>query len=1400
MRLEFTLVALNGARRDLLAEADPHNTLGQLLAPYVRDTDPVFLGSTELDRAEPLAGSDLVNGSVVTVGSPRPSWPLDASVLAVMSGAAAGKLVPLGSSKVTIGRDTGCEAMIADPTISGRHASLTRVDDGWLLDDSGSTNGTWLRGARLRQKTLVGEGERFLLGSVACAVLAPRIDGAVEHLATGGIAFNRVPRYLEGTDKAKIAVPVQSGRGGLPMTSVVSSLAMAAAGVGGAFILGNWVYAAVGVGVSLLVTGITLVGAMRSRRREKARQADVASARDKAWGEAARAAASEEDHEWALTFDPATAHRAAIGPTSDLWSAMPGDDTAMLVRLGTVDRKAAVELTATEDLPSLSLFAVPATVDLRRHPVLGITGDDAGRSAAAIVHQLAISRSPDDLSVYFINDVADSGTWSWLRWLPHVRQSNPHMHQVANSATAVSDRLTELMSILDFRGAQASRSSLATSLWSPEILVVLSGAGTLRARPGIVRLLQEGPMLGIRILAVERVPSRLPAEIVARFSVAGNRSRLETKDAPAVDGITADLLADGVAEASARAVAPLIPLGQGDSQSMPSSVSLSDLTGLKDPTTSDIAARWSRGAGGDAAVAVDESGGLVSLSLDRDGPHALVAGTTGAGKSEFLRTWLLSMASTASPTNLTMLLIDFKGGGAFGKLRDLPHVVGYADNLSIAGALADRLLTSLRAELEYRQKLFQSAGNLSSLEEYRQARHARPDELPPLARLVICVDEFAELKTAVPDFIPGLVSVATVGRSLGVHLILATQRPGGGVITPQIADNSNLRVCLRVLESSSSMDLVGVPDAASIPAALVGRALVRTGGTPRLVQTAYTGGRTMDAPPDIEVPPPKVEELPWSSCGQAAVAAQRAETSDLVSDLTLTVDLLRGAADELGLPVARPPWLPPLPEMIGLSRLPRPEQRHLVAYGRQDNPGRQTQPLLTYGPGAGNLGFAGGRGSGRSSALRALAVALASAYSPDQLHLYVIDQSPAPALKGLAVLPHCGVAASRSEAYVTERLIRKLRELVASRGQEMIEAGSESFEQFRSAQPTAPPYVFVMVDGWDTLAAEQLEWRDALIQLAQDGPAVGIQLVVAGGRSLSTPRLMTALGDLICLPFEQISDMATFDVPVRRIPQVNPPGRGYRAKSPDAVQVAFLDIDEDFGRSLRTLAQGMQQPAVNVPMRLLDLPRRINSDEALARAREPIPNTHVVIGVGGDANAPIAIPLMTSRTPLVVTGPPGSGRTEALAALAQQLTRAGHDVFVRNVADADRDRFPGTTFIEEEAPTRVPPTAFVLVDDAGTLSPNDDLLQELTQRVPSRIAIAGTAPDLSGYSPWKNKLTGSYLVMLSPRSGEGVQANVMLRRELSFDGPPGRAWLAFGSRSELIQVVMVTSDGQGQRK
>jgi S-DNA-T family DNA segregation ATPase FtsK/SpoIIIE len=732
-----------------------------------------------------------------------------------------------------------------------------------------------------------------------------------------------------------------------------------------------------------------------------------------------------------------------------------------------------------------------------------------------------------------------------------------------------------------------------------------------------------------------------------------------------VEPVTCETLDAAAAEGLARALAPTVDAGVPleDDSDLPRSVSYLTLSGDLTSGSDQVVDRWRqtgsvslpdgtrprlRSDAGLRALVGHAGSELFRLDLRAQGPHALVGGTTGAGKSEFLQSWVLGLAAAYSPQRVTFLFIDYKGGAAFAECVDLPHCVGLVTDLS--PHLVRRALASLRAELRHRERVLErkKAKDLISLE-----RTGDPDTPPAL---VIVVDEFAALVSEVPEFVDGMVDVAQRGRSLGLHLVLATQRPAG-VIKDNLRANTNLRVALRMADADDSTDILGVPDAAGIDPAVPGRGAMKA-GPGRIVpfQTGYVGGRTTSEPPrpriDLvelglglgtvwEVPEP--EAPPVENHGP--------------TDIARVVATVRTAAEVAGIDAPRRPWLDELAPAYDLSKL-RQRSDDELAIGVVDDPAVQDQRTVYWRPDQdGNLGVYGTGGSGKSTVLRTIATSAAVTPRGGPVHVYALDFGSR-GLDMLGELPHVGAVIDGDDGERVRRLLRYLRQVVDERAARYGALRVDSVAAYRSLSGVDEPRIVLLVDG---VGAFQEAYDvgpfttpfATFEQIATDGRPVGVHVVVSADRPGAVPMsIRSTLQRRLVLRQADQNDYGMLDVPGDVVGPGSPPGRGVLDEL--EVQVAVLGGSASLteqSRRLRSLARSMREAG------------RVGDVASIGRLSDDVRLDSLPVGLEG------RVPLGLEDLDLgpwgiepeglfLVAGPPGSGRSTALATIATALRRS----------------------------------------------------------------------------------------------------------------------------------------------
>ena len=1255
---------------------------------------PLYVSSQRIPPQLTLLESPIREGAVLSLGSPNGCVTPEPGGLAeirVVSGPGAGSIYWLPAGYADIGSGP-VEVCVWDRSMA---PCALRV----FVDGRGRCQVAPYEGvqAALDREPLAAAAQwqpgqliavgRSLLGLAHYrppdAALHPSADGA-------GIDFNRPPRLLPPERATRFQLPAppsEAQRRPLPVLMAVVPLVM---GVAMAYFL-HQVYLLAMAGLS----PVMLIGSQLSERghgrKSAARQAAAYREHKARIERDAREALEAERAERAGQFpDPAAVLSIAAGPRRRLWERRRSDPDYLVLRVGTADLPSGVELTDPEQDEHRRQVVwpipeAPVTISLPGRGVIGVAGPgDIPRAAGRwLMAQAAALHSPSDLRFCLLTDSSGKASWEWARWLPHCR---PDAGQdcamlIGNDAESVATRIAELLAVISARQQASRDAGPRESRSRPDIVVIFDGSRKLRALPGAIRVLQEGPQAGVYAVCLDAHEQLLPAECQAVVVVEGSRVRVQQAMAGTLPQVRADLVQPDWCARLARSIAPIRDVSSADDSAvLPDSARLLDVLGMEPPAAMGIAGRWRAGGRSTLAVIGESYDGPFGIDLRKDGPHALIAGTTGSGKSELLQTIIASLAIANRPDEMTFVLVDYKGGSAFADCARLPHTVGMVTDLD--PHQVERALASLSAELTRREHILAAAG-AKDIEDYQLLAGKR--QARPLPRLVIVIDEFASMVRDLPDFVSGLVNIAQRGRSLGIHLILATQRPSG-VVSAEIRANTNLRIALRVTDPADSADVIGVPDAATIAQSHPGRAYVRLGHASLVpFQAGRVGGRRPGAGPAITAPP-WVAPLDWGSLGKpeparpAGDARQEAE----VTDLTVLVEEIRRATHGLRIQFPHRPWLEPLPPSLLLHDvMPAYPGRDRPAgsapacvFGLVDLPAVQQQQSAVLDLDAfTHLMAAGAPRSGRSQLLRTIAGALALTHSPADVHLYGIDCGNG-ALMPLAELPHCGAVVSRAQTERAARLLRRLAAELGSRQELLAAAGFGDIREQRAAVAEAErlPHIFVLLDRWEgfTSTLGELEaggLTEILTRLLTEGASVGMHLVMTGDRSLLLGRISSLCEDKLVFKLAEKDDYRLAGLNPRDLPDDMPPGRAYRAGSGAELQVALLAPDasgQGQAAALQAIAAHCRAGdeevrAARRPFRVDVLPQHVSFADAW-RLRPPAGPLWALVGIGGDTLAALGPDLGAGAPCFIVAGPAKSGRSAILLSMARSLLAVGTPV------------------------------------------------------------------------------------------------------------------------------------------
>ena len=1261
------------------------------------------------------------------------------------------------------------------------------------------------------------------------ASLSPTHGGAT-------VDYNRPPRLLPPPQVTTFALPsepIKPDRMPLPLALMIAPTVLA----GGMYWFTRSPYALLFVAMSPVMAFSTYSSGRRAAKRQYKRAInDYATRRRRVRESAYAAVAAERTLRRRDLADPAALLVTATGPRVRLWERRPTDPDWLHARIGTADAPSEITVRDPErdhhEGPVIwTAPDVPVSVALAEVGVTGLAGPDDVRRAVGrwIVAQAATLHSPADLEIVLLADASSGADWSWVRWLPHVRPAEGGaVARAAADDESAAALVRELVATMQARLAATERPGGDLTRHKP-VLVVLDGARRLRLLPGVVSLLQDGPRVGVYFVCLDADQRQLPEECRAVVSVPDGRAvRVAVTGRPDVDGVRPDLVDVAWCERVARALAPIRDVSTEDlAGALPTSSRLLTVLGLTNPEPARIA-QWWRAAGRTTRAVVGEGlDGPFALDVRRDGPHGLIAGTTGSGKSELLQTLIASLAVANRPDEMTFVLIDYKGGAAFQDCDHLPHTVGMVTDLD--GHLTTRALESLGAELRRREHQLAAAG-AKDIEDYLAGRTATDEPMP---RLLIVIDEFAALVAELPDFVTGLVDIARRGRSLGVHLLLATQRPAG-VVSAEIKSNTNLRIALRVTDANDSQDVIESADAATIAKSTPGRAYARLGHsslTP--FQAARVGGRPRGADGRAAV---RTREFGWGTLAFAPPAPSGDTDEDVSTptDLATLVTAIDGAARLTGVSAPPSPWLPPLPAVVTLDdvaalagSVDAAADVAPLVIGEVDVPTQQKRgPALFDLVRGGHFCVAGAPRSGRSTALRAVAGSVARSASPKDVHLYGVDCGNN-ALLPLLALPHTGAVVTRDQPDRITRLTARVLQTIASRQQLLAERGFADLREQRAhaAPDDRLPYLVVLFDRWegfvsayDNVDGGRLieEW----MQILQEGTGVGVKVVLTADRSALVGRLATLIDDKLLLRLVDAADFGAIGLPVKQVPDDMPPGRGFRADGIRETQIALLTSDpagtaqvaalQELGR--RAASQAGELPVHLLPFRVDPLPARITLAEASALVPRATVSTQALpIAVGGDTLAELHFDPLEHGPGLLLAGPRRSGRSTALRTLVAGAREREWPVAVITprqspLRELAVERVPvfGPDASREDvaaalAALRAAASSLLAIDDLELLGTDgwlvdliEDHLAEIRDRA-SLVAAGGSVDDLTGVYRGPAvalKKSRSGLLLAPQAIGDGDLFGVRLARS-AVGGPllPGRGLLVRAGAVQGAQVI-----------
>ncbi|MEJ5997558.1 type VII secretion protein EccCa [Corynebacterium sp. H130] len=919
-----------------------------------------------------------------------------------------------------------------------------------------------------------------------------------------------------------------------------------------------------------------------------------------------------------------------------------------------------------------SVPEMPIAVQLQAFRYVSLGGPFAEDMARALLLQLAFHHGTDTVGIE-----VRGRSMPWTKWLPHTRDVSEAQHQIL----FVCDDAIDISRELD------------DSRWTTII-----GIGVPEASELGELALSEGLALTI--------------------SADGSHTITVHTEGGLEDIGTADTMTATAAEQCARRMTAYRRPKQGSRKNL----DFLGLHGIADVASISPAQLWSHPRQLtqqlNVPIGVSESGEPVMLDIKEAahggvGPHGLCIGATGSGKSETLRTFVLSLALTHSPDDLNFVLVDFKGGATFLGLENLPHTSAVITNLAEEASLVERMHDAISGELNRRQEALRAAGNFANVLEYRQARATTMPHLPPMPSLVIVLDEFSELLGQHPDFADLFVAVGRLGRSLHMHLLLASQRLEEGRLRG-LDSHLSYRIGLKTFSPSESRQVLGIVDAYHLPSQPGAGFLKTDAADVTRFQASYVSGPV----------PVVVQEHSQQMTGVRLFESWDVEDAEAVryemDDSRTVLESVAGIimdAGTLGRYQAHQLWLPPLPDELPLAGVADQVGPNCAAIGMVDRPfiQRQDPYVVDLSAGAGHVIVCGGPRSGKTNALRTLVLSLAATHSTDDVRFYVLDLA-GQELCALEAVPHVAGVAHKGQTEKVRRIVDEVASLVE--------------------QPEAR-HTYLIVDGWHTITADFEDLYDSFVAIAADGLASRVHLMISTPRWTQVrPAIRDLLGTRIELKLGEAMDSVVDRKAQQKLP--DKPGRGLSSDG-ESILIA-RSTNQDVGHVIVASQRAGMQP---VP-RLKELPARLTLGEVGQCPGIPL-------GIGGPTLG--AFGWEPERSPhLLCIGGQGAGKSTLIRTVAAGIVARGReqarlvvvdprrshlDAFPTDMvaaygATADsissalastaitlRGRLPGPDVTAEQLRSRSwweGPDIFVLIDDAELIS--DVAVQPLVELIP----------------------------------------------------------------------------------
>lgn len=844
--------------------------------------------------------------------------------------------------------------------------------------------------------------------------------------------------------------------------------------------------------------------------------------------------------------------------SGDLFEKTPGDEDFLRVRLGTGSIQAARKINyknkekfvSDDELTYMpeqiaveysSLKKAPIVLDLRNSNAVGIIGNDSHRYALAqnMILDLAIHHYHEEVKFAFVLNEEMQDQYRWIRLLPHVTCEGAVVRRIACDEDSRTILFENLYKELSLRSANSKKEQYA------HLIIFVLDEMRIKTHP-LSKFISTAASINVTFVFFEQNKEKLP--LWCDYIIYADEQKgtlINSQDENIRQEFEYPVLRRETAESAAVRLAPVHCEKVNLEGSLVKNITLFEVLQIYNVEDLDLNKRWQESCiqkSMAAPLGVKTKNELVYLDLHEKahGPHGLVAGTTGSGKSEILQSYILSMATLFHPYEVGFVIIDFKGGGMANQFERLPHMLGSITNID--GNEINRSLSSIKAELLKRQNYFAEAG-VNHIDKYIQ-KYKNKEVKIPLPHLIIIVDEFAELKAEYPDFMKELISAARIGRSLGVHLILATQKPSGQV-NEQIWSNSRFKLCLKVQTPEDSNEMIKSPLAAEIVEP--GRAYFQVGNNEifELFQSGFSGAPEKASSDSYASRTYSIYSVSMAGKKECVYRKKKvAEEKSSRTQLEAIVDYVAEYCMDNSISKLADICMPPLAKVINYPKYVETDNSFetIVEIGLIDDPDRQRQDRAVLNLSTENTMVIGASQYGKTNLLQTIIRGLASQYSPKEVNIYILDFASM-VLKNFESLHHVGGVVCSSDDERFKNLFKLLYTEIERRKELLVQAGVSSFVSYREMGKTDLPQIVLLVDNFTAVKELYLQEEDILLTVCREGLAVGISVVICNQQTAGLGfRYLSAFAKRIALYCNESSEYSNIIDRCKTAPS-NVPGR-----------------------------------------------------------------------------------------------------------------------------------------------------------------------------------------------------------------------------------------------------------------